>query len=189
MATRNELIESRKQVIAGDNADANAIHAMLLRNGADRRGARRWVYAAGVGDPSHAAVCDGRQNALHCPDEVTRVTHIRITLFLFLQNAHRDFGEIVEHQIIDISSLDLTSRRREPISPKALSRRDAHVPVITLRNAKGLRLRHTSSTCAGRTNGPRCGPGFCGEARSASARTSRVSSGYTMASMNPRAPA
>src|SRR5437667_5614367 len=44
---------------------------------------------------------------------------------LLLEDGHRHFGEIVHHQIVDGSAGDLAVRCFQPISPKALARRDA----------------------------------------------------------------
>ena len=102
---------------------------------ADGRGARRRIHAAGVGDDAHAAFGDGRQHALDGADEVARVSHVRVALLLLLQNAHRDFGEIVEHQIVDVAAFDLPARRLEPIAPEALPRCDAYDARRTSRSA------------------------------------------------------
>ena len=71
-------------------------------------------------------VGDRRQHALDRADEVARVAHLRVALLLLLQNAHRDFGEVVEHQVVDVAALDLAARRLEPVAPEALARRDAN---------------------------------------------------------------
>ncbi len=104
------------------------------------------IHAARVGDHSHTALGDAGQHALDRADEVARVPHVRVALLLLLQNAHRDFGEIVEHQVVDRTTLDLPARRLEPIAPEALPRRDANDPVGAGHTRKYLcRGRHASS--------------------------------------------
>ena len=39
---------------------------------------------------------------------------------------HRDFGEVVEHQVVDRPALDLPARRLEPVAPESLPGRDAN---------------------------------------------------------------
>jgi len=69
---------------------------------------------------------DGREDTLHGPDEIARISHAGITLFLLLQNGHRDFREVVEHQVIDLTTFHLTTRRFQPVAPEALTAGYAH---------------------------------------------------------------
>ena len=155
MSRRDELVESRQEVVARDDADPHGLgDAVLLRDLANGGRARRRIHAAGIGDHAHASRRDGRQHALDRADEIARVPHLGIALLLLLQNAHRDFGEVVEHEVVDLPALHLAPRRLEPVAPESLSRRDAdHASVRTVR-------AHASSKCAGRTNAPKCGPLF-----------------------------
>ena len=126
MTAGDQLIQTREEIVARHDADPHRTgHPMLHRDLTNRLGASARVDAAGVGDHAHAARRDRRQHALDRANEVARVTHVRVALFLLLQNAHRDFGEVVEHQVVDLPAFDLASRRLEPVSPEPLPRRDA----------------------------------------------------------------
>ena len=61
------------------------------------------------------------QDSPHQRNEILRVTGIRIARLLLLHDRHRDFREIVEHQIVDWSTFNLAHGRVRKISPKALS--------------------------------------------------------------------
>ena len=100
-------------------------------------------------DDAHAAVRDRRKHALHRADEVARVAHARVALLLLLQDRHRDLGEVVEHQVVRRTTLDLPPRRLQPVAPEAL-------PAC---NAYRLLAHSSSLRPAGRWKGPRCGPG------------------------------
>ena len=127
MAGRHEVVEARENVITGDDADADlATHAVLRGRLEQGLGAGHGVHTAGVGDHLDAAFRDGRKHTFHGADEIARISHARITLFLLLQNRHRDFGEVVQHQIIDLTTLYLTTRGFEPVTPEALTAGDAH---------------------------------------------------------------
>src|SRR5262245_25308536 len=118
MSGVDQLVESREKIIACDDTDADPItHAVLARHVAHGFGARRRIHATGVRDDAHATLHDSWQHTLDGPDEITRVTHLWVTFLLLLQNAHRDFGEIVEHQVVDVAALDLSPRRLEPVTP------------------------------------------------------------------------
>src|SRR5439155_17327985 len=122
VALLDQLIETRQQVVARDNSDAHrfgdASTLGRLSNGFSTRGR---IDAARVRDDTHAAFGNRRPDTLHRAYAVARVSHFGIALFLLLQNAHRDFGEIVEHQVVYLATFGLPSRRLEPVAPEALS--------------------------------------------------------------------
>ena len=119
---RDQLVEARQQVVAGDDADREACPP---RRAAARRRAPPRAHAGGFTPPALAMTftprsTHRRQHALHRADEVARVAHRRVALLLLLQDGHRDFGEVVEHQVVDRPALDLPPRRVEPVAPEAL---------------------------------------------------------------------
>src|SRR5439155_10079971 len=67
-----------------------------------------------------APLRDDGQDPLHLRDEIRCVAACRVARFLFLQDGHRDFGEVIHHQVVDGATCHLTIRRFEPISPKPL---------------------------------------------------------------------
>src|SRR5262245_27518709 len=122
MSGGDQFVEPRQEVVARDDADSHRFgNSGTLGRLAHGLGTRGWSHAPGIGDDAHATLGDGRPDALHGTDEVTRVPHLRIALFLLLQNAHRDFGEIVEHQVVDWTTFGLAARRLEPVAPESLS--------------------------------------------------------------------
>ena len=179
VAGGDELVDAREEIVARHDAHAEfLVVRRAARHLEQGIGAAARIHAARVRDYAHAAVEHRREHALHLRDEVARVSGQRIALHLLLQDRHSHLGQIVEHEIVDRPALDLPARSFEPVTPEPLSSGDADdaTHAFTL-------------SCAGRLNAPRWGPRLCNEARSAKASTSRVSSGYTIASMNPRAPA
>ena len=127
MPGRHEVVETRKDVVARHHANADlAAHAVLRGRLEQSLGTGHRIYAAGIGDHLDATFRHGRKHAFHGADEVARVTHAGIALFLFLQNRHRDFSEVVEHQVIDLTTFHLTTRRFQPVAPEALTAGDAH---------------------------------------------------------------
>ena len=127
MTSRHKLVETRENIIARHHADADlAAHAVLRGRLEQSLGTGHRIYAAGIGDHLDATFRDGGKDAFHGADEVTRVAHAGITLFLLLQNRHRDFCEVVEHQVIHLTTFHLTAWRFQPVAPEALAAGDAH---------------------------------------------------------------
>ena len=151
-----QLVESRQQIVAGDDADPN----LVRRRRASRATSRTAAAQAGGFTPPALAItrtprsATAAKHALHRADEVARVSHLRVALLLLLQNRHRDFGEVVEHQIVDVPALDLAPRRLEPVAPEALPRRDAHDASLS------RCIAHTSSKCAGSDERAEVRPGI-----------------------------
>src|SRR5204862_276946 len=82
---------------------------------------------------------------LHERDEIFRVPERRIARLLFLEDGHRDFGEVVHHEEVYGSTGHLSVRRFEPVSPEPLPRGDAeplgrggHGATATRRTASGI---------------------------------------------------
>ena len=127
MSGRHQFVEARQNVVPRHDANTDlAAYAVPGRRVEQRLGARHRIHAAGIGDHFHAAFGDGRKHTLHRADEVPRVPHARIAFLLLLQNRHRDFGEVVKHEIIDLTTFHLTARRFQPIAPESLTAGDAH---------------------------------------------------------------
>ena len=137
----------------------------------DGGGTRRRIHSARVGDDLHAFLDDRGQHALHRTDEISRVPEGRVALLLLLKDRHGDFGQVVEHQVVDRPSLYLAPRCIEIVTPEPLTACHANYS-----------LQWLSPRCGGRTNGPRWGPGLWSVARRARLSISRVFSGYTIAS-------
>src|SRR4051812_16608616 len=122
MTSREELVEARKQVVASDYTNADVFSgARAFSDGTYGVGTVGRVHTAGIRNDTYAAFGNCRENALDRPDEVTRVPKLRVALLLLLKDRHSHFGEVVEHQVVDLSSLHLAPRRLEPVPPKALA--------------------------------------------------------------------
>src|SRR6185369_6417216 len=62
-----------------------------------------------------------RQDPAHQRNEVFRITRIRVACLLFLHDRHRDFRQVVEHQVVDWSTFNLADGCVRKISPEPLS--------------------------------------------------------------------
>src|SRR5690606_27031387 len=80
-----------------------------------------WIYAAGVCNHLHSAIGNCREDAFHRANEVARISHAWVTLLLLLHDGHRDFGEVVEHQVIDVATFNLSAGRFQPVAPETLA--------------------------------------------------------------------
>src|SRR5690606_9712141 len=130
LTTGEQLVESRQQVVADHEGDPHPIADAGGVGGAPHglgTGAR--VHATGIRDHPHAAIGDVGQDALDHGHEVARVAHGGIAAALLLQDRHRDLGEVVEHEVVDLAPLHLAHGRLEPIAPESLPARDPHRPV------------------------------------------------------------
>ncbi len=168
MPSGDELVETTKQIVARHDSDSELrMRSTVVPHRLDGSGAGDRIHSARVRNDLYSALDDCGQNALHRTHEIPRITQRRIALFLLLKNGHGDFREIVEHQIVDRSLLDLTARSIEIVAPESLASRDANHCLQLL----------SSDRCGGSTKGPRCGPGLCSAARNARLSISRVFSG------------
>ncbi len=124
---RKQLIDAREEVVTADDPELER-PGMAARGGdrEDRVGARRRIHATRVRDHLDAPGDDRGKDGFHGTDKVSRVAHGRITLFLLLQDGHRDFGEVVEHQVVDRAAFDLPSWSVEPVAPESLAGGDAN---------------------------------------------------------------
>ena len=149
-------------------------HAALPRHRAHRLGAGRRIHAAGVGDDAHAALGDRRRarsrsrrrSRARSPSSGSRS-------FCFCRMRHRDFGEVVEHQVVDRrrprpgGAAPRANRPRNPVP------RDANDAI-----ASRLSCAHASSKCARQRRTARGAARGSAATRGAPcASTSRVSSG------------
>ena len=157
-----------EQIVAGDDSDSErALPPGFPGYRFYRHGTRGRIHTPRIRNYLHTPFEYGGKDAFHRTHEVARVAKRRIALLLLLENRHRDFGEVVEHQVINRPAFHLTARCVEIIAPESLTGGDADNSLQLL----------SSERCGGSTNGPRCGPGLCSEARSARLSISRVFSG------------
>src|ERR1041384_6619465 len=124
---REEAVEAPEEVVAGHDPDPPLTReSALARDLSDGIGAGLGIHAARVRRDLDAPLDDRGQDAFHLRDEIGRVATLRITRFLFLEDGHRHFGQIVHHQVVDRAAGHLAVRCLQPISPKALPTRDTN---------------------------------------------------------------
>ena len=122
MAARDEAVQPPQQIIAGHHADRHlATETHPLGELGNRRRARAGIHATRVGRDLDAAFDDGGKDPLHLRDEIGGVAARRIARLLFLKDGHRDFSEIIHHEVVDRPAPYLPVRRLQPVSPKPLS--------------------------------------------------------------------
>src|SRR5207248_7242741 len=119
--------QSAQEVVARDYTDAQlAAEAQAVRDGGHRLRARLRIHAAGVRGDLDVPFGEDREEALHQRNEILRVSERRVSGLLLLQDRHRDFGEVVHHQVIDGPARHLAIRGLEPVAPKPLSSSDPY---------------------------------------------------------------
>src|ERR1044072_5036744 len=119
---RQQFVDTRHDVVARYDSDAHFTReSELTRDFDDRVSTATNIHAARVRRNLDVAFDAHRQNALHQWNEVARVTRVWIPCFLFLHDRHRDFRQIVEHEVIDWSTFNLTHGRVGKISPETLA--------------------------------------------------------------------
>src|ERR1051325_10031279 len=124
---RAEAAEAPEEVVAVHDPDPQLTRESdLARDLSDGIGAGLGIHAARVRRDLDAPLDDRGQDAFHLRDEIGRVATLRITRFLFLEDGHRHFGQIVHHQVVDRAAGHLAVRCLQPISPKALPTRDTN---------------------------------------------------------------
>ena len=115
-----------------------------------------------------------------------------VALLLLLQDGHRDFGQVVEHEVVDRPTLDLAARAPRASRPRSPGRwrrgpRDRRRIVRT--QTCGPSQSGAGVGMGGSTNGPRCGPGFWQRGAQREREHGRACPrDSTMASTKPRAP-
>ena len=130
VAPREQAIEPGQEVVARDDADPQlAAEAELPRRRGHRLRAGARVHAPGVRRHLHPPLHEQRQDPLHLGDEVLGVARGGVAGLLLLEDRHRDFGEVVHHQVVDGPPGHLAVGRLQPVSPEPLARGDAHGPT------------------------------------------------------------
>ena len=109
----------RIEIVAGDDRHLHFVgDAQISRQRLDRGTAAERIDAAGIGDDSDAALHARREHIAKMRDEIGRIARRRIAGALFLQDRHRDFGEVVHHQVVDGATFDLSLRGALGSSPQ-----------------------------------------------------------------------
>src|SRR5690606_9789083 len=160
VAGAHELLEPVHDVVAADDAD-------LHPTGESFR-TRLFEYTVAAGGRIHTArirndadvlLDDVGQDLAHERYEVARVALRRVTHPLLLHDRHRDFRQVIEHQVVDRPAPHLFHGRGQAVAPEALARRYTD-------------LFHVLPSSP---HGPRCGPELCSAVRRARPSTVRVS--------------
>src|SRR4029077_1043536 len=93
---------------------------------ADRLRARLRIHAAGIRGDLDVLFGEDGEEPLHQWNEVLGIAQRRVAGFLFLQDRHRDFGQVVHHQVIDRPARYLAVGSLEPVTPEPLPARDPY---------------------------------------------------------------
>ena len=128
-ASSDHLVEPAEDVIAGNDGDLRAADSFFTRCLDDGPGARCWVHAAGIRDDLDVSLQQSRKNPRCQGNKIAGVAEAGIAVLLLLQNGHRDLGQVVEHEIIDGSLLDLAHGSFQPVAPEALSIGDSEARI------------------------------------------------------------
>ncbi len=113
-----QRLDLRHEVVAEHGGDLQ-VHAFGLRRRDERRAAGRGVDAAGIRDHLDAACLDLFHQRAHGADEVGRVALRRVFGLGAAEQRHGDFGEVVEHQHVDVAVLDELGRGKLGVAPEA----------------------------------------------------------------------
>ena len=127
-AALQHLVNAWENVVARDDAYAKlsreAKPARYFKHGL---GAAAYVDAPCVGRHTYVALDTRGENLLHERNKIARVSGGRVTRALLLHDRHRDFGQIVEHQIINGAALNLTHGRVQLVAPEPLPARNTNL--------------------------------------------------------------
>src|SRR5262245_1635788 len=115
MALFEQLVQPPEYVVAQNHGDLQI--GSSLQHGL--RTSYR-IHTSGIGDHLHVAIQKLARNPPDKRREVACVAHVRIGLFLLLQNGHGDLGQVVEREVIQGTLLDETDWGFQPITPKTL---------------------------------------------------------------------
>src|SRR5207244_11579104 len=122
-----QSVQSGQEIIARDHADPKfAAEPQTVSDRAHRLRARFRIHAAGIRGDLDVPFGEDGEESLHQRNEVLGVAQRRVAGFLFLQDRHRDFGQVVHHQVIDRPARHLAVRSLEPVAPEPLPARDPY---------------------------------------------------------------
>ena len=122
---RAQFLLAFQQIVALDRADLQR-DACLLADLFERLAAGLEIDAAGIGDDLDLPVRDFPDQRLHhAEDEIVRVALILLAALELREDRHRDFGEIVEDEIVDIAPVDELRGRCVTVAPIARGAADA----------------------------------------------------------------
>jgi hypothetical protein len=123
-AGRAQRLDLRHQVVAEHRGDLQ-LHALGLGCGDQGFAAGRGVDPAGVGDDADAARLELLHQRLDGADEIGRVAQARILGLGADQQRHRDLGQVVEDEHVDVAVLDELGGRELAVAPETGGAADA----------------------------------------------------------------
>ena len=83
------------------------------------------------------------QHVAQMREKVGRIARVGIARALLLQDRHRDFGEVVHHQVVDGPAFHLPARARSGSSPQNPPQL-AMIDPLHLNNSRAITIRCTS---------------------------------------------
>ena len=122
-----QRIETVHEIVARDHAyRGSTLHSGGPPRLDDSLGAPARVHTPCVGDDADALLDDCREEPLHERNEVAREARTGVSGALLLHDRHGDLGEVIEHQVVDGSLLDLANRSLEVVAPEPLAAGDSY---------------------------------------------------------------
>ncbi len=135
--------QQRHDVVALDHGDTHR-NALLFRQRRQCRGTAARIDATGVGDDPDAALYAFAQHLTHRHrDEVGRPARLGSLEPRAGENRHRQFSQIVEHEIIELSRSDQLRRGHRTIAPETRGTTDSHHLVVRHRSDPCIATRAT----------------------------------------------
>jgi len=121
-----QLVDQRAHVVARDHGDLHR-HAQFGRQRAQRVGATFGVDAAGVADDADAMCHHVVEHAAHRHrDETGGVAQLGLFQPRASQDRHGEFGQVVEHQKVDLPAGHQLRRADAGVAPEARGAANAH---------------------------------------------------------------
>ena len=123
---RAQFRHARQHVVALDDGDLE-LHAGFLGEPRQRRGAAGGIHAARVAHHLDALRADVANDAFHGHiDEIGGVARIRRFGAHRRQNGHGEFGQVIEHQVIDLPAAHQLRAGNRTVAPETRGAADAH---------------------------------------------------------------
>ena len=117
-AVLREVVDAILEIVAEDNRDTETGKAELVGERTDGSGGGSRVRSSGVGDDPYALVDAGLEGALHQIEDVAGVAAVRVGGALLGEDRHRQLGQVVAAEVVDIAALDHLDGRADAVAPE-----------------------------------------------------------------------
>src|SRR5712692_6420059 len=166
MTLRHELVQPRKQIVAGHGHYPPIIEADFLQNLLSLRGTADRIHPPGVRhDLQRGLITKNRRQAFKNIQKIRGEPGMRVALLLQRQDRHGQLGQIIQRQIVETALLSEQNGRIEIIPPKSAAVADPnHVTshdLFSSCTAKAIARRQAFSNSAKSTYSPMAWMLFC----------------------------